>query len=122
MICGQWGWQKRVGAWVLLVMLSGCGNQTGSPLEYGDSRLYYGPNVTAEEAKLLGDFFEQLGVFNTASRFRLSRDDEGFLIQATHQIAQDRQALAAITEMARTISKSVFEGVSVRIELVEQVV
>jgi len=102
-------------------MLSGCGNQTGSPLEYGDSRLYYGPSVTVEETKQLGDFFDQLGVFNTASRFRLSRDDEGFLIQATHQIAQDRQALAAITEMARTISKSVFGEAPVRIELVDQI-
>ena len=98
----------------------GCGSK-GTRLEYKGSELYYTNNVTEAEAKKLGDYLYNGGVFSDENKGTVQLDKSGdkYLLRMVVKegIDKDENYQKLIPLFAKGVSKNVFNGAKVEVQL-----
>src|SRR5919199_303783 len=101
-------------------LMFGC-NSKGTRLEYKGSELYYTKNVTEAEAKKLGDYLYKGGVFSDENKGTVQLDKSGdtYLVRMVVKEGMDKDEnyQKLIPPFAKGVSKNVFNGAKVEVQL-----
>ncbi len=102
-------------------LLSSCGD--GRRVEFANGDVYYTENVQEEEARKLGEFFEQKKYFNE-KRERVEVDRSGEIYKVRMPVSDDQQNsaayLAGVKTMSLELSKNAFNDARVEIDLTDE--
>lgn len=111
---------------VIVVLLSIIGSlvRYGTKLEYGSLDLYYTKNVTEADAKKLGDYLKRQTELSTGNKKTVQLDKSGdtyqYRVVVKEGIDKDEQYIALYRDFANELSKNVFNGAKVEVDLCDK--
>ena len=101
-------------------LMFGC-NSKGTRLEYNGNELYYTKNVTEAEAKKLGEYLFNGGAYASENKGTIQLDKSGETYQVRIVVKEgtdkDENYQKVIAGFAKGISKNVFNGAKVEVQL-----